>query len=169
MSTCRRQTYAGFALISCVLILMAVLLLGLAARQIVAESAAVRINTLDRQLALQAAEAALLDAEQDILQTREASLAIVQSPLVYGSVTGNYFASGGRSQARQPPTYAFTMLPLAQQNSSTVRYFFRITAVGIGARATTQVVLQADFLKSSCAACINPWQGRLAWREILSP
>lgn len=162
-------TEAGFALISCVLILMAVLLLGLTAQQLVRESAAVGTNALDRQLAMQAAEAALMDAEQDILQTRDATIATEQPALVYGSVTGNFFASGGRLQAAQLPTYAFSMLPLAQQDGSAVRYFFRITAVGVGSRTTTQVVLQTDFLKSSCAACINPWQGRLAWRELLSP
>lgn len=162
-------TEAGFALISCVLILMAVLLLGLTAQQLVRESAAVGTNALDRQLAMQAAEAALMDAEQDILQTRDATIATSQSALTYGGVTGNFFASGGRLQAAQHPTYAFSMLPLAQQQGSVVRYFFRITAVGVGSRITTQVVLQADFLKSSCAACINPWQGRLAWRELLSP
>ena len=147
---------------------MAVLLLGLTAQQIVRESAAAGTNALDRQLAMQAAEAALMDAEQDILQTRDATIPTDQPALAYGSVTGNYFASGGRLQAAQRPTYAFNMLPLAQQQDSVVRYFFRITAVGFGARVTTQVVLQADFLKASCAACINPWQGRLAWRELLS-
>ena len=162
-------TEAGFALISCVLILMAALLLGLTAQQLVRESAAVGTNALDRQLAMQAAEAALMDAEQDILQTRDATIVIDQPALAYGSITGNFFASGGRLQTAQLPTYAFSMLPLAQQDGSTVRYFFRITAVGFGSRVTTQVVLQTDFLKSSCAACINPWQGRLAWRELLSP
>lgn len=160
---------AGFALISCVLILMAVLLLGLTAQQIARESAAAGANGLDRQLALQAAEAALMDAEQDILQTRDATVVYRQSPLPYGSVTGNRFAHGDRRQAIQLPTYAFSMLPMAQQYGSTVRYFFRITAVGVGSRLTTQVVLQADFLKSSCTACINPWQGRLGWRELSSP
>jgi type IV pilus assembly protein PilX len=150
-------------------ILMAVLLLGLTAQQIVRESAAAGMNVLDRQLALQAAEAALMDAEQDILQTRDATIAVSQTALDYGSVTGNRFAAGGRMQAAQRPTYAFSMQPLAQQDDSTVRHFFRITAVGFGVRATTQVVLQADFLKSSCAACVNPWQGRLAWRELSSP
>lgn len=165
----KRATVAGFALISCVLILMTVLLLGLAAQQIVRESAAAGTNAIDRQLAMQAAEAALMDAEQDILQTRDASMDISQPALAYGSVTGNYFASGSRMQAAQLPTYAFSMLPLAHQGDSNVRYFYRITAVGVGSRITTQVVLQSDFLKSSCAACINPWQGRLAWREMLSP
>ncbi len=170
-SKCRSNgvTETGFALISCVMILMAVLLLGLTAQQIVRESAAAGTNVLDRQLAMQAAEAALMDAEQDILQTRDATIATDQPALAYGSVTGNFFASGSRLQAAQRPTYAFNMLPLAQQVGSSVRYFFRITAVGVGSRTTTQVVLQADFLKSSCAACINPWQGRLAWRELSSP
>ena len=145
----------GFALTSCVLILMVALLLGLAAQQIVRESAAAGANALDRQVALQAAEAALMDAEQDILQTRDATVVLNQSALSYGSVTGNTFPFGGRLQASRLPTYAYSMLPLAQQDSSTIRYFFRITAVGFGARATTQVVLQSDFLKSACAACLH--------------
>lgn len=160
---------SGFALISCALILMVVLLLGLAAQQIVRESAAAGANALDRQLALQAAEAALMDAEQDILQTRNAIVVLNQSALAYGSVTGNRFASGGRLQTSQLPTYAFNMLPLAQQGSSAMRYFFRITATGYGSRVSTQVVLQSDFLKAACTVCMHPWQGRLGWREISSP
>jgi type IV pilus assembly protein PilX len=159
----------GFALISCVLILMVVLLLGLSAQQIVRESAATAANALDHQLALQAAEAALMDAEQDILQTRDATVVLSQPAIPYGSVTGNRFVLGGRMQTSQLPTYAFTMQPLMQQNALTVRYFFRITAIGFGARATTQVVLQSDFLKSACTTCVNPWQGRLGWREVFSP
>lgn len=169
MSARSQLMETGFALISCVLILMVVLLLGLSAQQIVRESAAAAANALDRQLALQAAEAALMDAEQDILQTRDATIAFSQPSLVYGSVTGNRFVLGGRMQTSQLPIYSFSMLPLAQQNTATVRYFFRITAIGFGARASTQVVLQSDFLKSACAACINPWQGRLGWRELSSP
>lgn len=160
---------AGFAMISCALILMAVLLLGLAVQQNVRQSASAAANALDRQLARQAAEAALLDAQQDIGQTRDAAVAISQPALSYGSVTGNRFAVGGRLQASQLPTYAFSMLPLAQQDSSAMRYFFRITATGFGVRTTTQVVMQSDFLKSACTACVNSWQGRLGWRELSSP
>ncbi len=133
------------------------------------ESAAATVNALDRQLALQAAEAALMDAEQDILQTRDATVLLAQPALAYGSVTGNRYVLGGRMQTSQLPIYSFSMFPLVQKNAATVRYFFRITAVGFGARASTQVVLQSDFLKSACVACINPWQGRLGWRELSSP
>jgi type IV pilus assembly protein PilX len=169
MSSRAPTRQAGFAMIACALILMAVLLLSLAVEQNVRQSANAAANALDRQLARQAAEAALLDAEQDILQSRDVTVAISQPALSYGSVTGNRFAVGGRLQASQLPTYAFSMQPLAQQETSAVRYFFRITAIGFGSRVTTQVVMQSDFLKSSCTTCLNPWQGRLGWRELVSP
>lgn len=159
----------GFALLSCVLILMVVLLLGLAAQQIVRESVAAAVNALDHHVALQAAEAVLMDAEQDILQTRDATVVLNQSAIAYGTITGNRFVSGSRMQASQLPTYSFSMLPLAQKGNSATPIFFRITAVGFGSRSTTQVVLQSDFLKSACETCLNPWQGRLGWREISSP
>jgi len=66
MSRSRRHLRRGATLIATLLILLVVLLLGAAAAQIALQGQRTTRNERDRQIALQAAEAALLDAEIDI-------------------------------------------------------------------------------------------------------
>ncbi|MFJ7566765.1 PilX N-terminal domain-containing pilus assembly protein [Herminiimonas sp. NPDC097707] len=61
-----RRPQQGMVLFSVLLILLMVLLLGLASAQIAMQSEKSSRNDRDRQIAFQAAEAALLDAETDI-------------------------------------------------------------------------------------------------------
>lgn len=66
----RRQT--GAALIVCLLMLSVVLLLGVAAAQIALQEEKTSRNDMDRQIAFQAAQAALSDAELDIQASPDA-------------------------------------------------------------------------------------------------
>ncbi len=62
----RQNRQGGVSLIVTLLMLIAVMLLGLSATQIALQSEKASRNDRDRQIAFQAAEAALLDAEMDI-------------------------------------------------------------------------------------------------------
>lgn len=62
----RQSRQGGVSLVVSLLMLIAVMLLGLSATQIALQSEKASRNDRDRQIAFQAAEAALLDAEMDI-------------------------------------------------------------------------------------------------------
>lgn len=68
-----KNAQRGVTLITTLLILLAVLLLGMAAAQIALLSEKSSRNDRDRQIAFQAAEAALLDAEMDIENSPDAA------------------------------------------------------------------------------------------------
>lgn len=65
----RRQQQQGMSLIVSLLMLVVILLLGTSAAQIALQAEKGARNDRDRQIALQAAEAALMDAEMDIEQS----------------------------------------------------------------------------------------------------
>jgi len=71
IASCRRYQY-GATLLVTLLMLVVVLLLGIAAAQIALQGEKSSRNDRDRQIAFQAAEAALLDAEMDIEQSPDA-------------------------------------------------------------------------------------------------
>lgn len=70
--TCKNDQ-CGVTLLTTLLILLAVLLLGIASAQIALQGEKSSRNDRDRQIAFQAAEAALLDAEMDIQQSPDAA------------------------------------------------------------------------------------------------
>lgn len=163
---------AGMALVSCTLILLGVTLLLLAAQQIVRESAAAAFNTIDRQFGFQSAEAALMDARQALFLFNDAAL--TQNAQTYGYLTGNTLPHGAGLQIRQLPNFQITLhpLPLLPAQSEHSRYFYRVTALAVGLRETTQVLLQADFIKPLCVSsgqCIARNYSRLAWRMLNEP
>jgi type IV pilus assembly protein PilX len=193
----------GVALIVSLLMLIALLLLGISAAQIALQGEKASRNERDRQIAFQAAEAALLDAELDIENAPDAqgsrsqrfskdsalgfpgegddvchngdaniTLGLCRRTLdgtqpiwhvvdflnndsstvnsvPYGKFTGQTFPIGEGSLPRRLPRYVIELMTYNKQGESAdrVSYFYRITAIGFGARDTTQVVLQTFYRK----------------------
>ena len=191
---------AGASLIVSLIMLIAVLLLGISAAQIALQGEKASRNDRDRQIALQSAEAGLMDAELDIegakgkemvrsrifgkdrtegftegcgsglsniylgLCTRaeggevpvwqkinfmDASSGATSVP--YGRFTGQVFQTGKGSLPSKLPRYIIELLPYNKEGEGATKdditYFYRITAIGFGARDTTQVVLQTFYRK----------------------
>lgn len=67
----------------------------------------------------------------------------------YGMFTGQTLQTGVGALPRKPPRYIVELMPYNKQGESadTPSYFYRITAIGFGARDTTQVVLQTFYRK----------------------
>ncbi len=194
MNVARPAASSGMALLCCTAILTVVVLLALTMQRLMRESLAMAWNTTDRELALQSAEAALMDAEQAIRQMAETNpdegidKPPVQSPLfqspsyqssfvqgkmlVYGSLTGNLMPHGGQRQTLHLPVYFVTLHPLQEPTAAVAdMHSYRVTALGVGLHATTRVVLQADFIHSQCAAvaqppCVTEGLKRVGWREL---
>lgn len=206
-----RSRQHGASLIVSLLMLIAVSLLGISATQIALQGEKASRSDRDRQIALQAAEAALLDAEMDIKSSPDATLSrsnkFSETPAyasdfvtgcgagesstslglcnsVEGSTTPVWlkvdFTDVAASSTKSVPYGKFTgqrmqvekgLLPYqlpryiievmryksAKEvaevagghggNSKSFTYFYRVTAMGFGARPTTQVVLQSFYRK----------------------
>jgi type IV pilus assembly protein PilX len=193
----------GIALIICLLMLIATLLLGISAAQIALQGEKASRNDRDRQIAFQAAEAALMDAEMDIenspdpVRTRSALFspektegfidgcategsgkffglclhALAGMPPVwltvdfsddqsstarsvpYGRFTGQTFHAGKGSLPARAPRYIVELMvynkPGESADLSGKTYFYRVTAVGFGARESTRIVLQTFYRKEA--------------------
>jgi type IV pilus assembly protein PilX len=195
----------GAALIVTLLMLIAVLMLGTSAAQLALQNEKASRNDRDRQIALQAAEAALADAELDIenspdtsrsrsamfskdsargfpadgesvcgagennkalglcehraegrtpawmlVDFNDVSPATTQS-VPFGKFTGQRFQTGIGYQPGRLPRYVIELMVFNAQGESADKpsYFYRITAIGYGARTVTQAVLQAMYRKES--------------------
>jgi Tfp pilus assembly protein PilX len=163
-----RDPLAGMALVSCNLILLAVTLMLLAAQQIASESAAVAFNAIDRQFAFQSAEAALTDARQALFLFGDT--AVTLNAQDYGALTGNFLPTGDGLQIRRLPNFQITLhqFSLLPEQTESNRYLYRVTAMAVGLRESTQVVIQADFIKPVCLnrQCVVGDYSRLAWRVL---
>lgn len=194
---------AGMALIVSLLMLVVIMLFGSSAGQIALLNEKASRNDRDRQLAFQAAEAALMDAELDIehspdatrsrsqLFSKDSALGFpgegeeecrggqtnvylglckrardgvapawqtvdflgTESPVAhsvpYGTFTGQTLQTGIGSLPAKPARYIIELMVYNKQGESADKptYFYRITAIGFGARDTTQVVLQTFYRK----------------------
>lgn len=204
MKSSNRRNYQqqrGASLIVSLLMLVAVLLLGISAAQISLQGEKASRNDRDRQIALQAAEAALQDAEMDIENSPDAksrSALFSENPVIsnfidgcgagdsntnlglcataspgspavwltvdftdtaasstksvpFGNFTGQTMQTGKGSLPSKLPRYIIETLGYrvagGGAEDGTLRYFYRITAMGFGARESTQVVLQAFYRK----------------------
>ncbi|TCS35705.1 type IV pilus assembly protein PilX [Paucimonas lemoignei] len=182
-------------------ILMAVLMLGLAAAQSAVLGWKSASNETDRQIALQAAEAALRDAEIDIENSPDSaksrshifsrhsafgfpdpdeavcnddsgeiyrglcravndemqpwqivdfskSDATAQS-VAFGSFTGQSFQVGKGTLPSRLPRYIIELMPYNRPGEPADKpsYFYRVTAIGFGARESTQIALQSFYRK----------------------
>jgi type IV pilus assembly protein PilX len=194
-----RLRQRGASLIISLLMLIAVLLLGMSAAQIALQGEKASRNERDRQIAFQAAEAALMDAEMDIENSpaqesrsnifapdsadgftpgcgagsgnihlglcnraEEGTTPIWQSidfldqseqarSVPYGRFTGQSFQTGKGFLPGRKPRYIIELmaynLPGAGTSGEDMTYFYRVTAIGFGARDETQVVLQTFYRK----------------------
>ncbi len=188
------------SLIIALVMLVAVLLLGSSAAQIALQGEKASRNDRDRQIAFQAAEAALMDAELDIenspdpaksrstMFSKESALgfpgegeegcqsgkalglckrapqgatpvwqtidfaddsAATARAVPYGRFTGQAFQIDKASLPCKLPRYVIELMAYTKHGESAEKltYFYRITAVGFGARDTTQVMLQTFYRK----------------------
>ena len=184
--------------------LIAVLMLGTSAAQISLLGEKASRNERDRQIAFQAAEAALIDAELDIenspdktksrsdLFSKDSALGfpgpdepgcfggdtnrslglcrrapegatpVWQSvdllddssaalSVPFGKFTGQTFQTGKGPSPAKLSRYVIELLAYTKQAESAEKasYFYRVTAIGFGARDTTQVVLQTFYRKEN--------------------
>lgn len=199
-----RSSQNGMALVATLLILLVVLMLSIAASQIAVQGEKSSRNDRDYQIAFQAAEAALLDAEMDVehspdagrsrsdLFSRTSALgfpteaaaacgsgeqnnylglchhaeadtlpiwhvvnfmddaASTSSSVPYGRFTGQSFHTANGSLPAKLPRYIVELMlyKIPGARADEQNYFYRITAVGFGARETTQVALQTVYRKT---------------------
>ncbi|RQO33665.1 pilus assembly protein [Herminiimonas sp. KBW02] len=92
----------------------------------------------------------------------------------YGRFTGNQFVTGVAALPVVAPRYAIELILDQKVSLLTGKpaYFYRITAIGYGARVSTQVVLQSVYRKQLAAALSGEQSsiatGRLSWREMIN-
>jgi type IV pilus assembly protein PilX len=206
-----RHQQQGVSLVVSLLMLVAVLMLGISAAQMALQGEKASRNDRDRQIAFQAAEAALKDAELDIQNSPDPKLSrsngFLESPandpplrldftdgcgagesnvslglcapsapgitpvwqtvdlldddagssrsVPYGKFTGQAMQTGKGFLPGRPSRYIIEILNFnqagqlasAENPGGGTQYFYRITAIGFGARDSTKVVLQSYFHK----------------------
>lgn len=194
------QAQRGASLVVSLLMLVAILLLGISAAQIALQGEKASRNDRDRQIAFQAAEAALMDAEMDIENStagNSRSALFSENPVLtnfasdcnpgssnthlgmcaaaavgakpvwqtvnlgdsedattvsvpFGKFTGQVLSVGSGLLPSKLPRYIIEPVnyrAAGEDASAASTYFYRITAIGFGARATTQSVLQSFYRK----------------------
>jgi type IV pilus assembly protein PilX len=206
---CKSQQ-KGVSLIVLLMLLIASVFLGTSGAVIVLQAEKSSRVDRDRQTAFQAAEAALIDAENDIDTAPNAAGPVQRSypflpdsalgfapsdnvstnpstncisgdtdpsqglcrrvlngtpswhaidladsspnsqSVEYGKFTGQSFPVKKSGLSSQPPRYVIELIPYKQPglNTEAKSYFYRITAIGFGADADTQVVLQAFYRRN---------------------
>lgn len=196
-----RSRQSGAALLVALMMLVVVMMLGVAATQITLMNEKSSRNDRDRQIAFQAAEAALRDGEMDLADARGSEdnfpaapgecgrhgiqtglcRALVNAPLwrsvdfraavpsvEYGRFTGRNFPAGAGTRPARPPRYLVELLASGTPDANAiVRY--RVTAVGFGARETTQVMLQSIYAMTAPSAdrqTVIKTGARRSWREL---
>lgn len=193
----------GVTLIVVLVLLIAATFLGVSAAVIALQTEKAARGDRDRQIAFQAAEAALIDAQRDIdtantpLPARQVLMAadsalgfpaadqqdvcnpstpdgndptygLCKRPYVqaqpswpqvdlsnpsisvpYGTFTGQKFPSAIPGLPARPPRYVIELMPYIQpgRNAQAQSFAYRISAIGFGTNADTQVVLQAFYRK----------------------
>ncbi|CAN7489965.1 pilus assembly PilX family protein [Massilia sp. LjRoot122] len=81
--------------------------------------------------------------------------------VVLGSFTGAHIPAGEGGLAAQAPRYLIERMPSASGS-----LLYRVSALGFGSAATTQVALQAYYLKLPAAGTPGGPGIRVGWREI---
>lgn len=193
-----RQGMRGVALVVVLFLLVAILLLGASAGQLALQGEKAARGERDWQIAFQAAEEALMDAENDIegmpgvagrgaLFAPDSALGFVDGcgagansvalglclqaaagapvwqrvdftdvaadttrSVPYGKFTGALMPTGQGFQPFQRPRYIIELMPYTREGEEAgpqARFFYRITAMGFGARDGSQVVLQSFYRK----------------------
>lgn len=167
----------GMAMLACVEILFAASLLMMSSRLSLTESAILSSHVQEKQIALQAAQLALVDA-RDVV--RKGLLDVSSNKNIsYGSLTGNRLQLHGHLQSNLLPLYRIKIIEIAKPKNNAVtergsvelnkEMIYRVTALGYGAQSTTQVMLESDFSKMNCVQqsdCVNFFLRRLNWRQL---
>lgn len=184
------------ALLVALFMLVAILLLGASAAQLALQGERAARAARDGQVAFQAAEEALMDAENDIeggagasgrsamfapdsaqgfvagcgaggasqglcLHGADGAAPVWQSidlgadgaaarSVPYGQFTGAAMATGAGALPFRRPRYIIELLPYAAEGEDAGAqrgYCYRVTAIGFGARESSQVVLQSVYRK----------------------
>lgn len=147
---------AGITLCVCSVILFGVALLISASLRSLDDSISLAHGYRDRQVAQQAADAALDDGAKSLLLIGDPLTADqVQGAHAMGALTGETFPHGGHLQSRELPAYVLERLSSPSSGGSTPDgvpspEIYRITARGTGYSAQTKMTLQAEFEWRPC-------------------
>lgn len=161
----------GVALLVCLLMLIMVMLLGVSAAQLSLQGEKAARGERDREVAFQAAEDALADAERDIQDGagKVADPACGEAPVwrrvdlsgvedggactaEYGQASGAAMQTGQGFLPFKKPRYLIERTECHQPGEdasagAAPSYCYRVTAIGFGAKPATEVVLQSVFSK----------------------
>ena len=161
----------GVALLLCLLMLILVMLLGVSAAQLSLQGEKAARGERDREVAFQAAEDALADAERDIQEGagKVADPACGEAPVwqridlsgagdggactvAYGAVTGAAMQTGKGFLPFKKPRYLIERTECHQPGEDAAAgaassHCYRVTVIGFGAKPATEVVLQSVFRK----------------------
>jgi len=166
----RLRREGGVALLVCLLMLILVMLLGVSAAQLSLQGEKAARGERDREVAFQAAEDALADAERDIQAGggEVVEPACGEAPvwqrvdlsgaadgactLAYGAATGAAMQTGQGFLPFKKPRYlierAECHYPGEDASAAAApSYCYRVTVIGFGAKPETEVVLQSVFRK----------------------
>jgi type IV pilus assembly protein PilX len=178
----------GAALLIALLMLVVLLMFGIAAVRIGLQGEKASRNWRDRQIAWQAAEAAMLDAEYDIrnayspraVPSGNVLSALKTAGVGYGNFTGRIMQTGIGALPALRPRYLIETLPRRADQQATDRSIrYRVNVIGFGPDPSTTVILQSIYRhQPSAAGHVNTGNGadpsapsilpsmRLSWREI---
>jgi type IV pilus assembly protein PilX len=162
----------GAALLIALLMLVVLLMLGIAAVRIGLQSEKISRNWRDRQIAWQAAEAALLDAEYDVRHSNAphpAPSAMARNGMDYGGVSGHIMQTGIGVLATRLPRYLIeTIARPADQPATDKSIRYRISVIGFGPDPNTRIMLQSIYRHQAVVAGAPATIAsmRLSWREI---
>lgn len=161
----------GVALLVCLLMLILVMLLGVSAAQLSLQGEKAARGERDREVAFQAAEDALADAERDIQAGGDdvADPACGEAPVwqrvdlsgagdggactvEYGEATGAAMQTGQGFLPFKKPRYLIERAECHQPGEdasagAAASYCYRVTVIGFGAKPATEVVLQSVYSK----------------------
>lgn len=166
----RRGRQRGLAVLLSLVLLVIVLLLGTSAAQLSLQGARVARAARDREVAFQAAEAAVADAEHDLENGSAALTPCAPVPawqkvdlsggedagvcsVEFGAHTGARFDVADGVLPFKRPRYLIERLACHQPGDEAaagapVHYCYRVTAIGFGSQADTEVVLQTIYSRS---------------------
>ncbi|MYN45024.1 pilus assembly protein PilX [Pseudoduganella sp. FT93W] len=163
----RGRTQRGMAVLLSLVLLVIVLLLGTSAAQLSLQGTRSARAARDRDVAFQAAEAAVADAEHDLENGTAVLTPCVQTPawqkvdvsgreddgacsVEYGARTGASFDAADGALPFKRPRYLIERLVCHQPGDDAAagaapHYCYRVTAIGFGPQPDTEVVLQTIY------------------------
>lgn len=193
----------GVVLMAAMLVMVMLLLMGISSARLAIHAERAARGLRDRDVALQAAEAALADAERELAgggadparaallaagdgfvagcgdglsapdlglcaadgdgapawrQVDIADAGATSRSVPFGQYSGAEMETGEGHLPFRKPRYVIEQLPLAPGAAAGAAHLYRVTAIGFGARDSTEVVLQSTW---------RPAPGtRVAWREV---